>query len=88
MEEPILLVATAAFGGGLLSAVLGWVDSSEPFNLRKFAKSLLAALFGALVFSTTYTFTGGEIGLKDVFLAVLGGAGIDALANRAGLSRL
>ena len=78
----MIIVALAAFGGGLLSALLGWLDSKEPFDGRKFAKSAGFAVFSAIGFAVAYEFSDG-VTVKDIGLAVLGGAGVDSLANRA-----
>mgnify|MGYP001593744010 CR=1 FL=1 len=82
MDSRILFIALAAFGGGLLSALLGWAESGEPFAPRKFLKSVGFALFSAIGFAVAYEFTNG-LALKDLGLAVLGGAGVDSLSNRA-----
>ena len=76
-----LVVAGFAFAGGIVSAVLGYLDSTEPFNRRKFAKSVVASLVAGLVFAVAYAYQDG-IGVKDYMLAILGGAGVDVLANR------
>ncbi len=44
----MIILAIAAFGGGILSAVMGFVDSSEPFNLRKFSKSVIVSLLAGI----------------------------------------
>lgn len=81
MNLVIILIALAAFCGGILSALLGWLDSAEPFNGRKFSKSVLFALFAGFFFAVGYSFT-DSIGVKDILLAVLAGAGVDGLSNR------
>jgi len=77
----MIIVALSAFGGGILSALLGWLDSSEKFVVRKFVKSIVASVVAGLIFAVSYTY-GDAVGIKDIFLAVLGGAGVDVLANR------
>ncbi len=82
-----LTVAFAAFGGGILMAFLGWLDSKdadgkpEPFNARKYGKSVGFAFLSALGFAVAYAYTDG-VGIKDVLLAILGGAGVDGVSNR------
>lgn len=78
----LIFIAAAAFAGGVLAALLGWLDSKEDFDPRKFGKSLGFALLAALGFAITYSLT-GNIGVRDIFLAILGGAGWDVLTNRA-----
>lgn len=81
MDYDIILVALAAFIGGVLSAILGWLDSQEPFNPRKFAKSLGFALVAGLGFAVAYNFSDG-VTIRDLITAFLGGAGWDAVTNR------
>ena len=82
MDYSLVFIALAAFLGGLLSSVMGWMDSGEPFDPRKFFKSLMAALIAGMSFATIYSFSNG-ITPKDILLAILGGAGVDGLSNRA-----
>jgi len=77
----IVLIALVAFAGGLAAAVLGWVDSAEPFNRRKFARSVVAALIAGVGFGVGYSLVGNVTG-RDVLLAFLSGAGIDVVSNR------
>jgi hypothetical protein len=76
-----LYVALAALTGGLAAALLGWLESGEPFNPRKFGGSGIRALIAAVIFAVGYQLSNG-IGLLDLFYAFLGGAGVDVLGNR------
>jgi len=78
----LVLVALAAFAGGVLSAFLGWLDSREAFDSRKFGRSVGFALLSGLGFAVGYSFSDG-VGARDIFVAVLAGAGVDSLSNRA-----
>ena len=78
----MLTVALAAFGGGILSAILGWLDSKEPFALKKFLKSVGFALLAGMGFALSYSFA-DSISMRDIFAATLAGAGWDAVTNRA-----
>lgn len=78
----MIIVALAAFFGGVLSAFLGWCDSHESFDLRKFGKSVGFAFLAALGFALSYSFA-DSVGARDVFVAILAGAGVDCLSNRA-----
>ena len=75
------IIALAAFGGGVLAALLGWADSEQPFVFRKFFASLLRAVIAALLFAAAYQLRDG-LGALDVVWAILGGAGVDVLGNR------
>lgn len=76
-----LWVAIAALIGGLVSAGLGWLESKEPFDPRKFGGSAIRSLVAALIFVVGYSFS-DSIGVLDLFYAFLGGAGVDVIGNR------
>jgi hypothetical protein len=71
----------AALLGGLVAALLGWLESNEPFNPRKFGGSAIRALIASILFAVGYQLL-GTLGLLDLFYAFLGGAGVDVLGNR------
>lgn len=77
----IILVAVSAFVGGLFGALMGWFDSHEEFNWRKAGKSIVFAALSGIGFAVTYSFSDG-VGIRDIFFAVLSGAGVDSLSNR------
>ena len=74
-------IAMAALFGGLVAALLGWLESNEPFNPRKFGGSAIRALIAGIIFAVGYQLS-GTAGLLDLFYAFLGGAGVDVLGNR------
>jgi hypothetical protein len=78
-----LWVAIAALIGGLVAAGLGWLESREPFDSRKFGGSVIRSLLAGVIFVVGYSF-GGSIGILDLFYAFLGGAGVDVIGNRIG----
>jgi len=77
----VLLLALLACTGGVISALLGWLNSGEAFVTRKFMASIIRAVVAGIVFAIGYTFADG-ISIVDLFAAFLGGAGIDVLGNR------
>jgi len=77
----VLFIALLACTGGIVSALLGWLDSGEPFAPRKFMASVVRALIAGILFAVGYTLVDG-ISILDLFAAFLGGAGIDVLGNR------
>ena len=83
----LILIAVAATTGVLLSSILGWLDSKEKFNARKFSKSLIIAGLAGGTFAIRYSFS-DSISPKDFLDAALWSAGADAIVNRAGLGRL
>lgn len=81
-ETGRLYVALSALAGGLVAALLGWMESNEPFNVRKFGGSGIRALVAGAVFAVGYELTEGHVGAADLLYAFLGGAGVDAIGNR------
>ena len=77
----IIWIAVAALVGGIVSALLGWCDSGEPFAPKKFASSIIRALVAGVVFAVGYSYTNG-LSPIDIGIAFVGGAGVDALGNR------
>ena len=77
----IFLLAFLSILGALFSAILGWLDSGEPFDTRKFTSSILRAVIAGIVsalgFSTLET-----AGIWEYLTAFLAGAGIDVFGNR------
>ena len=76
-----LYIALAGLSGGLVAALLGWLESGEPFNPRKFGGSGIRVLIAGIIFAVGYQLS-GPLGISDLFYAFLGGAGVDVLGNR------
>lgn len=76
-----LYVAVAASVGGLIAALLGWLESNESFNARKFGGSAIRALIAGAIFAAGYEYS-NSVGVMDLFFAFLGGAGVDVIGNR------
>ncbi len=76
-----LYVALAALGGGLAAALLGWLESKERFDGRKFGGSAVRSLVAAFAFAAGYALI-DQAGLPDLLYAFLGGAGVDVIGNR------
>ena len=77
----VTYIALAALLGGIVAALLGWLESGEPFSPRKFGGSLIRSLIAAAVFAAGYQVSGG-VGIIDLLYAFLGGAGVDVIGNR------
>ena len=73
-----LLVAVA---GTITAATLGWLDSGEPFNGRKFTSSILHAVVAGIVIVIGYSFR-STVDWFDFVLIFLTGAGVDVTLNR------
>jgi len=77
----VILVGASALVGGMVAAVLGWLDSGEVFEARKFSASIVRALIAGVVFAVGYTYT-NSLSPLDIGIAFVGGAGVDVLGNR------
>ncbi len=84
MDMNIISVGLSAFIGGTMAAVLGWVESKEKFDIRKFGASLIRSAVAGAVFAIGYAFS-GEVSVKDILIAFVAGIGADAGLKRAGL---
>lgn len=82
MGMDVIWIAVCAFLGGIVAALLGWLETQESFVARKFAASIVRALVAGIAFAVAYQFANG-LSVIDLLLAFLGGAGIDAIGNRA-----
>ena len=76
-----LYISIAAVLGGLAIALLGWLDSNEPFDIRKFGGSVIRALIAGAIFAVGYEMS-DSAGWRDLFYAFLAGAGVDVIGNR------
>jgi hypothetical protein len=76
-----LYIALAALLGGLIAALVGWLESNEAFDARKFGGSAIRALVASIIFAAGYHLS-SSVTVLDLFYAFLGGAGVDVLGNR------
>jgi hypothetical protein len=77
----VIWIAVAAFAGGVVASVLGWLDSAELFEPRKFSASIVRALVAAVAFAVGYQYANSVTPI-DLGIAFCGGAGVDVLGNR------
>lgn len=78
----IIIVTGAAIVGAFLAAMLGWLESTEAFSSRKFARSVITAIISGITFAATYNYTQSVAMPMLVILAILGGVGIDTGAKK------
>lgn len=81
MVYGLAYIGMAAALGAVCCALLGWLDSQEPFNPRKFAYSLIHAVVAGITFAAAYTYV-PPLTVVMLFVAFLGGMGVDAGLNR------
>lgn len=71
------LIALTATAGGVVLALIGWLESGDVFDVRKFGASCLRSLIAGVLFAV------GSDGSDVIqfFYAFLGGAGVDAIGK-------
>jgi hypothetical protein len=85
----ILYFALAAFFGGVVAALIGWIATGSPFDAKTFLSSVLKALVagaaGAIAGAIAEPSTIKEM-VIFLITAFVAGAGVDTLGNRVGLA--
>lgn len=74
-------IALAALFGGIIAALLGWLESKEPFEGRKFGGSIVRSLIAGVVLALGSSLA-GPVDMPALLYAFLGGAGVDVIGNR------
>jgi hypothetical protein len=81
MTIQLIVLTVVAVGGALLSALTGWAENNEPFDIRKFYPSIIRALIAGLL--VVVGFEGAtSVTFFDYLFALLGGMGVDAGGHR------
>lgn len=83
MEIQVVFVAIASFLGAVVVALLGWADSQEPFNAKKFLASALRGLVAAVAFAVGVSTINSVVSWPFYLGAFLGGAGLDVVGKKA-----
>jgi len=78
----VIWIAAAAFIGGIIAALAGWLKSEEEFNVRKFMASVVRSLVAGVGIAIAYNYS-NDLSPIDFGVAWLAGAGVDVLGNRA-----
>jgi len=79
--DPHITLILLTVVGAIAVAILGWIESGEPFDNRKFAASVGRAILGGLV--SALIFQGTEDPTIWTYVsALLIGAGIDVAGHR------
>lgn len=73
--DAIYLVAVAAIVGAILVGTSKWLGSVEPWDVRKFAATIVTAVITGAGISLAYS--GDTVGPREVVMAFLAGAGVD-----------
>ena len=75
-------ISLAAFGGGLVSGLLGWLHKGEAFDGKKFFASALRAVVAGGTVAVTYSTVKGSPDIVDIITAFVAGAGVDVIGHR------
>jgi hypothetical protein len=78
----IIYIAIAALGGSLISGLIGWLKSDQPWNTKKYVESILSGIGAAAVLAMAYQFSEGGLKIYDLLAALAGGMGVDNAVNR------
>ncbi len=81
MDITIILIALAAFAGGLATSVLGWTEQGTPWDWKKFSRSAIRSFVGAIVIAVA-TGLSGPVTPILYLLAFLAGGGVEVGGNR------
>jgi hypothetical protein len=84
----VLLAVTAGVAGGIVTPVMAWLASDEPFNPKKFAHALLTCIISGMTFSVAGLYSppsDGAISLAIYWLEIfLASVGVDYFRNKIG----
>lgn len=78
MDTLIIAVIIAGIGGAL-SAFLGWLDSSEPFDARKFSSGIIRGAIAGAVLATSIEV---DITTRTLILLFFSALGFDVAINK------
>ena len=79
-----LWLALAAWGAGVLVALLGWLECSDPFSLRKFMASVVRSLIAGITWAVVYDMNDRPLTFSTVLGAIASGPFFDVVINRVG----
>jgi len=78
----VFYVGLAAFGGGVVSGLLGYIKAGEPFEPKKFMPTFLRSLLAGGTIAISYPLI-QELGLGTAIVGgFLAGAGFDDVWHR------
>jgi peptidoglycan/LPS O-acetylase OafA/YrhL len=80
-DTTFVLIIIDAVLGALVAAYMGWLDSGEPFDAKKFSSSILHGIIAAVIFVLGYSFA-TSVSPWDFLVIFLGSAGVDVVINR------
>lgn len=79
--DPHIILILLTVVGAISVAILGWIESGENFDNRKFAASVVRAILGGLISALIFQGT-KDPNIWTYVSAILVGAGIDVSGHR------
>lgn len=81
-EIQVVFLIVAGIIGTLLSIGLGWTESTEPFDVKKFISSLIRGSIGIVIYILGAYALAPSVGVWDYVEIAIFAAGFDALIKR------
>jgi len=78
----IVLLLVAGIVGTLLSIVLGWSESNDPFDVKKLVSSLIRGSIGAVIYIIGTYAAAINVSIFDYIVVFIFAAGFEALLKR------
>ena len=78
-----LWLALAAWGAGIAVAALGWLESKEKFDIRKFSASIIRSLIAGVIWAAAYPLD-KPLSWEVVLGAIASGPFFDTVLNKVG----
>jgi len=82
IELLVLFIATVL--GAITTSGLGWLDSTEAFNARKFVPGVIRGIVAAIIvfIPASAGYLGSTLSLVAILGAFVAGMGVDVVGNR------
>jgi len=80
-EIEVIYIGISAFLGAIVASLMGWAESQDPFDPRKFASSLIRAIIAGVGIAAAFNYV-EPVTPVSYLLAFLSGAGVDAGGHR------
>ena len=77
-----LIIAGCCLAGSVISGIIGWAKSGEPFVPRKFFVTVASGIGAAIGFALLYNYSSAGLTVFDILAAIAAGLGIDVGVNR------
>lgn len=80
----VLFFVLLAFAGAIARALIGWLDSKEAFDVRKFGATVVRAAIAAAVWAIGAGLDGTQLTVPTALSAFVSGTALDITLNVIG----